>query len=117
MKCNCIDKVENDLSEKLKSKHPDRTYRDLDTWSSDGIANTGYNIEAGTTSVYFPFELRYTVPLKNGEPSAIRKHKVNLFPTFCPFCGINLTEEENVEPIEENAPDQITSESTGDNNN
>ena len=87
--CNCITETEDKLFAHIKEKYPERT---LVHDSEEGLQNTAFTFgteeDPGGTKLFIPFQYRYTFEKKNGATSAIKKESVNMFFTFCPFCGV-----------------------------
>lgn len=83
--------MQEDVLAKLKETHPERTYEEVGLWS------TGLEHRTFGGGVYFPYKANFTFVKKNGHTSIQKSHTVNVYPSFCPFCGKSLNEESEVE--------------------
>lgn len=92
-KCGCIEKVEKDLIEKFTQEHPNRDYEETSSFGGTGFQSLSYNFEIGTT-FHHEFKLAYTYLKTNGQRSTRKEYRtVNMFPTYCSFCGVKLNED------------------------
>jgi hypothetical protein len=95
--CNCVSQVEEKTLNHLKENNTMGFIYDddLNHWNGLGLQNVAYNFETGKSMVYMQFSAMYTFKKTNGELSKPKKHTINLFPNYCPFCGEKLTEDED----------------------
>lgn len=94
-KCNCIKEVEQKTLKHLIEKNPDKTYNeDLNGFEGTGFDNVAISFgENGGYNFYHKFVVESSLKKVNGEMSKPKKETVNLYPTYCCFCGIKLLEE------------------------
>ena len=82
--CNCISEIEKKILENLNENPEQRTSLNI----SDG--------EWEHLSIYpkvrlfIKYDYKYTYHKKDGERSNPHRSSVNIFFTFCPFCGEKL---------------------------
>lgn len=94
-KCNCIKEVEQKTIAHLKERYPDKTYNEeLNGFEGTGLLNQALSMgENGGYKLYHQFAIEVTFTKVNGTQSKPKKETVNIYQTFCPFCGIRLIEE------------------------
>jgi hypothetical protein len=84
MNCNCLETVPKKITDHLSGLNPEWQIKD------SGFVNTAYVFTTPTKTVIgLPFEVEYELQSKKGKTLS-KKHKVSMFPTFCPFCGVKL---------------------------
>lgn len=82
--CNCIAETEKKLTEMMKDRYPE-----WDVMETVEFENKCYILESGNYIVGNPVIGR----VRKGKQ--IRKFNVQMFPTYCPFCGKKLKEDKN----------------------
>jgi len=81
--CTCIRESEKKISDHLIETHK---LTDVDEF---GYANKAFIFDSYQSSkIYLPFEVVYTPTKKDGTKGRDKTLKTNIFPTFCPFCGV-----------------------------
>ena len=95
-KCNCIEQSEKNIIEHLKKQNPDKTYdEDLNRFDDTGFRNTAFSFGGnGGIKFYHEFAIKSTFTKKNGEQSNPKREVINIYPTYCSFCGIKLESDE-----------------------
>lgn len=89
MACNCVDNLEQNTLDHLKGQYKERSYEDVSGWSETGLQNVAFGLgEGGCRKPYFLYKSRYTFTKTNGQTSALKTENVNIYPTYCPFCGL-----------------------------
>lgn len=89
MACNCIKEIENRFKEHLSEKNEE--YKDKNITSVD-IENTCFMINGGGRRLYSPMIIQYEYTNKKGDVK-LKKKKVDITYTHCPFCGKKYDEE------------------------
>lgn len=90
--CDCIEKKNKEIIEhvtKEKAKEG-KAVLPLENSYGLGLQNVAFPFNEGEISSprpYIEFEYEYTFVKKNGERSGVKKQSVNIFPTYCCFCG------------------------------
>lgn len=87
MNCNCMSKVLEKAKAKIISQLPKHDPESLSVDWANGLYGLGG--KAGLTySVGLPIAIKYRRLKNNGQPySNATKNDVNIFMSFCPFCG------------------------------
>jgi NMD protein affecting ribosome stability and mRNA decay len=85
MACNCIKEVQDSLKNKLSK---DKEYEDKDL--KVNITNVCWLFDGGER-LYSEVEVSYPWVTKTGK-DRIKKSKVNVNYSYCPFCGKKLKE-------------------------
>ncbi len=86
--CNCIKETTEKLQSQLKeSVEKDKT---VNEWIDKGnYQNKSLSFNGKPTRIVMPFVIQYRRQKVNGEPERkITTEHVNIFPSFCPFCGV-----------------------------
>lgn len=86
--CDCIKTTQEKTFDYINKQHPERT---IVSDSQEGFQNTaltfGTTDKPGGIKMFIPFKYFYTFQKKDGSTSAVKSETVNMFFTFCPFCG------------------------------
>jgi hypothetical protein len=86
--CDCINTVTEKILAKQAEQKPERTILPLEEFDGEGLGNRAFTFGSGDGyKMFVPFVYRYTFKKTNGETSKTRKETVNMFFTYCPFCG------------------------------
>lgn len=85
MSCNCIERLEELLTEKMKEKFPDG-----EIVNPVEFQNKTFVFNETKTSMILANPTIGRIKLKG----RIKKYDVNMFPLYCPYCGKPLKEEE-----------------------
>lgn len=93
-KCNCIADFEAKLIDRVKEQNPTWELEEINHFDGTGLQNIAFTFGHGNI-VYNEFKVRYTFPKVNGEMSTPKTHKLSLYPTYCCYCGIKLTNDGN----------------------
>ena len=90
--CTCIPNVNVNTLNKLKELHPDRTYEPASLYGSEnGLQNVAFSFgDNSGPRVYFNYKSRFTFTKTNGQTSAPKTENINIYATFCPFCGAKI---------------------------
>lgn len=80
--CDCLEKAKDKILEHVR-KQNDKTGK-ID---NGDFKNKGLSLNGGGWKTYQPFEYEMQNIKKDGSMGAIRKHTVDMYHTFCPFCG------------------------------
>lgn len=88
MACDCINKVTLKMVERLKKNSPKSIITGVK------FKTQGYNFGTGSYNLYN--EIAYTEQFEkvNGDLSKERTHTVDVYHSFCPFCGVKTKEAE-----------------------
>lgn len=84
MSCDCIDRIEKLLAEKMKEQYPKGEVID-----EVAFVNKTYTSDAEGHAVLI---LSNPALGKVRIGKAVRKYNARLFPTYCPFCGKKIKE-------------------------
>lgn len=82
--CDCIEKVTISTMEHVYKQRKDTPGYEI-------IDGNFERITLFSNKLYMPFIIRSIFTKKNGDPSKERNEHVNIFFTFCPFCGLKYT--------------------------
>lgn len=88
--CDCLEKTTKSLREKIKTD-VEREHK-VNEWIEPGkYQNKGFSLSGGPSTIGMPFTVEYRQQKTNGEPAKnVTKKEVNVYPTFCPFCGVKI---------------------------
>ena len=82
--CNCIEKIQDELTEKMIELNPD-----AEVVENVEFQNVSFCFGGGVDMFLLnPVWGKYKIGKKT------RKFEVSMFPTYCPYCGEKLREEE-----------------------
>lgn len=104
--CNCLNKSEQKLAAHLIVD------KGLTNVKQSHYANTAFTFDKkveGGRVLYLPFEIEYVPIKKDGTPGKQKTFKVNVTPSFCPFCGKSLKDEETPKKPEN---EKVTTDNT-----
>lgn len=92
--CQCLKESENKLFAHLKEQiSKDAKVKSFDESESHylnkGLVFTG----DGGWKLYMEYQIAYIPVKKDGSDGVPKKKTVNIFPTFCPFCGVKMKED------------------------
>lgn len=87
-KCNCIETHEKAILDKVKASNENVKGFELikEECSFDTVSYLPKH------QLFVQYNARYTKTKVNGKTSLPATKKVNIFFTYCPFCGIKLTD-------------------------
>lgn len=87
-KCTCLREVEQKTL-----KHVEERNKHVEGFeiieSESGFDNISY---LPKHQLFIQYNARYMRSKKNGKPSVPATKKVNIFFTYCPFCGVKINE-------------------------
>lgn len=94
-RCNCIEETEQKVLNHLIKTHPNKHYDgELNHFDDTGFRNTAISFEEnGGTKFYHELVIKSSFTKVNGEESKPKRQVINIYPTYCCFCGIKLTED------------------------
>lgn len=86
--CNCLEETEKQafkfLKEALSSKYSIASFNEQEAgYTNVALMFTG----PMPRRLFASYQLPYTPYVKGGMPGREKKHKTDVFFTFCPFCG------------------------------
>lgn len=88
--CNCIKETEQKIIGNLKERFPEKTFNEeLNRFQGTGMQNVALSFgENGGHKTYSEFKIESSFEKVNGTQSRPKKETVNIYHSYCPFCGI-----------------------------
>ncbi len=84
--CDCLKKSEERVKDHLVEQ---RGLVNVEEFGYDNTALT-FGDNDSDIKIYLPFSVSHKPIKKDGSIGNLKTHKVSIFPTFCPFCGVKL---------------------------
>ena len=91
--CECLKETAKKASEMYVAKI-EENYTVANWIDKGAFAHKSFSFNGGPSKIAMPFIFQYIKQKKNGEPERnVTTNTINIYPTFCPFCGKKYPEE------------------------
>lgn len=89
--CNCLEKMEAKIKEKIIASRKERGQSAIEQFvdeAESGFSCKGLSFSSGKWEFILPLQFKYILQKKDGTPEKrATTFKTNLYPSFCPICG------------------------------
>ena len=95
--CNCLINLKKNLLKDITELSTEKDFKILE----GDFLNRALTFDPSDVKIYLEFKYISTFTRANGETSKPKSKTVNIFPTYCPFCGKEYKKKKK-EPTQKN---------------